>query len=79
MINRRRMLQIASALAFTWADRSFAQQQAKQVRIGWIAVGTPTSRTSLFLDAVKLGLRDLGYIEGRNLVIEARWVEPSIT
>ena len=78
MINRRRMLQIASALAFTWADRSFAQQQAKQVRIGWIAVGTPTSRTSLFLDAVKLGLRDLGYIEGRNLVIEARWVEGSL-
>ena len=71
---RRRQFHFAST-ALLVAPIIEAQQRDSPVRIGWIAIGTPTSRTSLFLDAVKLGLRELGYVEGRNLVIEARWVE----
>lgn len=72
-VRRRQFLFASTALLV--APIVEAQQRDSPVRIGWIAIGTPTSRTSLFLDAVKLGLRELGYVEGRNLVIEARWVD----
>ncbi len=45
-----------------------AQQAAKIARIGWLAVNlvaSPHTR-EVFLQ----GLRDLGYVEGRNVVIE---------
>ncbi len=54
-----------------------AQQTARTVRIGWISVGSPGS-SSPFLDAFCQGLSDLGYVEGRNLVIEARWAEGTV-
>ncbi len=40
-------------------------------RIAYLAVGTvPTSITEAF----RQGLRDLGYIEGQNLIVEYRWM-----
>jgi putative ABC transport system substrate-binding protein len=53
-----------------------AQQPAKQVpRIGFISsTGTPGSSSPLF-DAFRLGLRDLGYVEGKNILIEHRYAE----
>src|SRR5438094_1424979 len=49
-----------------------AQQAGKVYRIGYL---TPFSRDSSNLEALRQGLRDLGYIEGRNLVIETRAAE----
>src|SRR6266849_819373 len=49
-----------------------AQQAAKIARIGYLETNLATSRlTEAFLQ----GLRDLGYVEGRNLVIEYRSAE----
>ena len=48
-----------------------AQQPARVPRIGWIGIGTPQG--SEFLEAVKQGLRQLGYVEGRSIIIESRW------
>ena len=51
-----------------------AQQPAKMARVGWVSVAGPEEgETSAFFDEFLRGLRDLGYIEGRNLIIEARW------
>jgi len=47
-----------------------AQQAAKQYRIGYLA---PDSGPSLSSEAFRQGLRDLGWVEGRNIVIEYRW------
>jgi len=48
-----------------------AQQAAKVYRIG-ILETIPAARNAANLDALRKGLRDLGYVEGRNLVIEYR-------
>ena len=48
-----------------------AQQVAKIYRIG-ILETIPAARNAANLDALRKGLRDLGYVEGRNLVIEYR-------
>ncbi len=47
-----------------------AQQAAKLYRIGYLA---PDSGPSLSSEAFRQGLRDLGWVEGRNIVIEYRW------
>ena len=52
-----------------------AQQRAQAARIGWVAVGPPSVRASMFLEALRQGLRGLGYVEGHNLAIEARWAD----
>ena len=48
-----------------------AQQVAKVYRIG-ILETIPAAQNAANLDALCKGLRDLGYVEGRNLVIEYR-------
>lgn len=51
-----------------------AQQVGKVPRIGFLHTLTPSSvaaRTGAF----RQGLRELGYVEGRNIVIEWRYAE----
>ena len=48
-----------------------AQQPAKVPRIGYLA-GVSPSVNSDRIEAFRQGLRDLGYVEGKNIVIEWR-------
>ncbi len=41
-------------------------------RIGWLDAGTPATAKSA-VDGLRQGLRELGYVEGRDLLIEFRW------
>ena len=62
------------------AHPAFAQQRAKVYRIAWLSSGTPPppgTRHPTY-ETFKQALRQLGYIEGRNLVIEARYGEGSL-
>jgi putative ABC transport system substrate-binding protein len=52
-----------------------AQQAMPPLRIGWLSAGGGGDRSAL--NAFRDGMRDLGYVEGRNLVIDARWGEGS--
>ena len=53
-----------------------AQQTEKVHRIGYLSGGSPSSaRTSLLVEAFRDGLRELGYVEGRNIAIEWRFSE----
>lgn len=49
----------------------FAQQSSKVWRVGWLQTG----RQVPYLDEFSKGLRELGYEEGKNLVIEWRFAE----
>jgi putative ABC transport system substrate-binding protein len=51
-----------------------AQQAGKVYRIGVLGA-TSASAYTVYLEALRQGLRDLGYVEGKNTVIEARWAE----
>src|SRR3989475_10261793 len=51
-----------------------AQQAGKVARIGVLAQGSSTSVAHI-LEAFRQGLRDLGYVEGQNIVIEYRYAE----
>jgi len=55
----------------------FAQQQGKVWRIGFLSVNSrPTPSNPIApIEALVLGLRELGYEEGRNLIIEWRFAE----
>src|SRR4029453_4688034 len=51
-----------------------AQQAGKVVRIGGLVPATePTSAFQIYLESLRTGLRELGWVEGKNLVIETRW------
>jgi putative ABC transport system substrate-binding protein len=50
-----------------------AQQPKKVYRIGYLSAADP-ARESARAEAIRLALRDLGYIEGQNLSIEYRYM-----
>ena len=70
-MNRRDFLALLGGAAAVYPLTVRAQQPARMSRIGWIAIGTP--QESEFLDAVREGLRQLDYVEGRSIIIEQRW------
>jgi putative ABC transport system substrate-binding protein len=51
-----------------------AQQPTKIPRIGFLIAASPSS-VSARLEAFRQGLRELGYVEGKNIVIEWRYAE----
>ena len=57
------------------AERAHAVESSpKVVRLGYVSPQSPSTDTRRF-GALRERLRELGYVEGRNLVIEARWAE----
>jgi putative ABC transport system substrate-binding protein len=49
-----------------------AQQPDKLPRLGWLQNHSPTSP---HYEGFREGLRELGYVEGKNLTVEARWAD----
>jgi putative ABC transport system substrate-binding protein len=66
-----------SAVLFALSLPVSAQQAAKVVRIGYLT-GTGPDAQSARLEAFRQGLRELGYVEGKNIVIEPRYAEGKI-
>ena len=75
MNRRRELLSVLGASALLAPLASLAQQQpAKVPRIGFLGAESSSGYTSR-VGALRAGLRDLGYVEGKNIVIEFRWAD----
>jgi putative tryptophan/tyrosine transport system substrate-binding protein len=58
--------------AAAWPRVARAQQPAGVARIGILGLASAAA-VAPYVNAVRAGLRDLGYIEGKNLIIEHRF------
>jgi ABC-type uncharacterized transport system substrate-binding protein len=72
-VNRREFITLIGGAAAAWPLATHAQPD-RVFRIGFLGFGS-ASTWSNRVDALRAGLRDLGYLEGRNIVIEFRWTE----
>ena len=63
---------VVAVLTLTLSPSTLAQEPAKVPRVGFLA---PQGRSLPLLDAFREGLAKLGYIDGQNIVIEARFAE----
>src|SRR5262245_25890950 len=72
------LVAFAFVIAFTMRVVAVeAQSSGKVLRIGYLAAASLSS-TSDRVEAFRQGLRELGYVEGKNIVIEWRWAEGKI-
>ncbi|MGA7208307.1 MAG: ABC transporter substrate-binding protein [Pseudolabrys sp.] len=72
-MKRRDFVTLLGGTAAAWPLAAFAQQPAKPPTIGFL--GADASAFAPWAAAFVARLRDLGWIEGRTIVIEYRWSE----
>jgi putative tryptophan/tyrosine transport system substrate-binding protein len=77
-MKRRELITLLGSAAVTWPQAApygvaFAQSN-ERVRLGYLWVGAEGS-DGLTLSGVRQGLADFGLFEGRNLVLERRYVD----
>ena len=71
---RRDLITLLGGAAVAWPFAARAQQRAKVARIGYLGLVSASWHTAR-VTAFRAGLRDLGYVEGKDIVIEFRWAE----
>ena len=77
-MNKRKLRSfVLCAVLFALGSSSEAQQAKKVPRIGYLTGSSP-SAMSTRIEAFGQGLRELGYVEGKNIVIEYRYAEEKL-
>jgi len=71
IVPRSVALGFLSMLISVWSDITQAQQAAKMPRIGYLTA-VPLSAYTTRIDAFRQGLREQGFTEGKNIVVEWR-------
>jgi putative tryptophan/tyrosine transport system substrate-binding protein len=69
-MRRRDFMTLLSGAAVAWPLSARAQQQTRIYTIGVLTLNSPNPE--LLLEALREGLRDVGYVEGRNLRLQIR-------
>jgi putative ABC transport system substrate-binding protein len=73
-MKRRQFITLLGGAAAAWPLAARAQQRGKLPTVGFLLPNT-RSAASEWVAALTLRLRELGWIEGRNITIEYRWAE----
>jgi putative tryptophan/tyrosine transport system substrate-binding protein len=73
-VDRRTFVYGLGAAILTAPLASEAQSAEKVYRLGLLS-GASSTQQETQLEALRAGLRELGYLEGKNIVIEYRWAE----
>jgi putative tryptophan/tyrosine transport system substrate-binding protein len=75
-MRRREFITLVGGAAAAWPLCARAQQTRKVARIGFLgAASASASGVANRLEGFRLGLRELGYVEGTDVVITYRWAE----
>src|ERR1700757_4999271 len=69
-----RVLSLLCPMLFALCTSVEAQQPKKVPRIGYLTPGSPSSAKEN-VEGFRKGLRELGYVEGKTIVIEYRYAE----
>ncbi|MGI9075963.1 MAG: ABC transporter substrate-binding protein [Gemmatimonadaceae bacterium] len=78
MMDRRTFVTLVAGTCLLEPLAVRAQQTDRVFRIGLLTPATePTPGGRIDMEALRMGLRDLGWIEGKNLSIEIRWAGES--
>ena len=72
-MKRREFITLIGGAAVTWPLVARAQQPIVP-RLGMLMPGSP-AHSGIILEPFDRGMRDLGYIEGKNIVIERRYAD----
>jgi hypothetical protein len=73
-MRRRELFGVFSAAAVLAWPLAVRTQQPNVARIGFLGPAS-ASATASWVEALRTGLRDLGYQEGKNIAFEFRWAE----
>jgi putative tryptophan/tyrosine transport system substrate-binding protein len=73
-MRRREFISLLGSSVAAWPLAARARQPERLARIGYLGL-TSASQLVGAIDAFSAGLRDLGYVEGRNLHIEFRFAD----
>ena len=73
-MNKKITMLALCTLLFAHSFSAEAQQPKKVPRIGYLSPADPASESAR-AEAIRLALRELGYIEGQNIAIEYRYAE----
>src|SRR5512143_3830105 len=73
-MNRKIAVLTLGALLFALCFRVNAQQPKKIPRIGFLGAASAPALASQ-IEAFRLGLRELGYVDGKNIAIEYRYAD----
>ena len=73
---RKRVVELALGAVLLALSFPVEAQQAKKVpRIGYVSGTGNPSDPGANVEAFRQGLRDLGYVEGKNILVEYRYIE----
>src|SRR5437764_10345219 len=74
-MQRREFITFLGGVGAAWPLVARAQQSAGRLpRIGFLGAASAAGSAKA-IDILRTGLREFGYVEGRNIVIEFRWAE----
>src|SRR5262249_42766951 len=73
-MNTKLIICLVTAALLSIASFAEAQQPKKNPRIGYLPGASPSADSARY-EAFRQGLRELGYVEGKNIVIENRNTE----
>jgi putative tryptophan/tyrosine transport system substrate-binding protein len=77
MMNRRKLLVAFGLGALAAPLVAFAQKPGKVWHIAYLGDGPAATRAAESLEPFREAMTGLGYVEGRNMIMEIRWTEGS--